>query len=101
MNYTQLKLHNGKPEVMTYKIFQKDSLHKSVRSKPFPLILILRYSNPGISIGSAKASLDFTNAGILRSPSRFLACLTCSDLIESELPDPEENPASGTLFAGP
>lgn len=101
MNYTQLKLRNGKPKMLTYKIFQKDNLHKRVRSKPFPLILILRYPNPGISIGCAKASLDFSNAGILRSPSRFLACLTCSDLVESELPGPEENLTSSTLFADP
>lgn len=87
--------------MLTYKIFQKDSLHKRVLSKPFPLILILQYSNPGICIGSAKASFDLTNAGILRSPSRFLACLTCSDLIESELPHLKENPASSTSFSGP
>lgn len=56
------------------------SCHNRLRSKPLPLMFISRYFIPGILTGSARAELDWMSAGILRSPSRFLAAFVCSVL---------------------
>lgn len=47
-----------------------------------PVILISRYRSPGIWTGSARAALDSTRAGTLRSAWRFSACLACSVLTQ-------------------
>jgi hypothetical protein len=56
------------------------SCHNKLLSNPFPLMFISRYFIPGILMGSASAELDWTRAGIVRSPVRFLAALVCSVL---------------------
>jgi hypothetical protein len=67
------------PENTDIKLHQ-DSCFTRNLSKAQPVILISWYCNPRICIGSARAALDWSKAGILRSISRFLACLTCSVL---------------------